>query len=365
MPAAKTTLVVIEDFRGNARITGMDTGAVKVTGHEAIRSMEQSGADAANRDAPFEVTGDANRVVIRANQDRSTRPGRISADLEIAVPKGASIEAHGHDGDFDVHDVNGAVNIFSDRGGVRLENISGATHLELTRSEIVRGVNLKGALDVRGDGADVDLENISGAVTMKGSYTGNVQFQNLMQPVHFTGPQTEFSAEAIPGQVRAPLGTFNANGLTGPVRLQTRNRDVQMSGVTNPVDIKILDRGDVELRPETLPLGRINVETRSGNITLGLPKDAKFDLTASTARGEISNEFGAPLTAEDFRRGGTIKGSNGGAVVELRTELGSVTVRQAAPGEPPLELRRFGGRGPQFLPKQTKKTLKQIQPFEQ
>jgi DUF4097 and DUF4098 domain-containing protein YvlB len=291
--------------------------------------------------------------VIRTNQDHAIRPGRVSADLEIAVPKGASVEAHGHDGDFDVHDVNGAVNIFSDRGGVRLENIAGATHLEVTRSEIVRGVNLKGSLDVRGDGSDLDLENIDGPVTVTGSYTGNLQYQNLTKPVRFTGPQTQFSAEAIPGQVRAPLGTFNASGLTGPVRLQTHNRDVQMSGVTNSLQIQILDLGDVELRPESLPLARINVETRSGNITLGLPKDAKFDLTATTARGEIANEFGAPLSTEDFRRGGTIKGSNGGSVVELRTELGSVTVRQAAAGEPPLELKRFG-RGPEKLPKQLK-----------
>jgi DUF4097 and DUF4098 domain-containing protein YvlB len=366
-PASKAPLVVIESFRGNARVTGMDTNTVKVTGHESIRSLEQSRADEANKDTPFEIAGDENRIVIRTNQDRALRPGRVSADLEITVPKGASIEAHGRNGDFDVHDVNGAVNIFSDRAGVRLENIGGAAHLDLTRSEIVRAVNLKGALDVRGDGNDLDLENIDGTVTINGGYTGNIQYQNLTKPVHFTGPQTEFSAEAIPGTVRAPLGTFNASGLTGPVRLQTHNRDVQMSGVTNSVQIQILDRGDVELRPESLPLARINVQTRSGNITLALPKDAKFDLTASAARGEVSNEFGTPLSAEEFRRGGTIKGSNGGAVVDLRTELGSITIRQATPGEPPLELKRFGGaREPKALrPLPGFKGLKQIQTVEQ
>jgi hypothetical protein len=53
----------------------------------------------------------------------------------------------------------------------------------------------------------------------------------------------------------------------------------------------------------------------------------------------------------------------------LRTELGSVTIRQAAAGEPPLELKRFG-RGPtermpaERIPKGLK-GLKGIQPVEQ
>ncbi len=213
-PASKTPLIVIESFRGNAARmarAARTRDTVKVTGHESIRSVEQNSADQANKEAEFEISGDANRVVIRTNQDRARRPGRVSADLEILVPKGASIEAHGRDGDFDVHDVNGTVNIFSDRAGVRLENIGGATHLDLTRSEIVRAINLKGSLDLRGDGADIDLENIDGAVTINGGYTGNVEYHNLTKPVHFTGPQTEFSAEAVLGQVRAPLGTFGPN----------------------------------------------------------------------------------------------------------------------------------------------------------
>ncbi len=68
-PASKTPRVVIENFRGNARITGVDTDTVKVTGHRSIRSLDQKGADNANRDMPFEVTGDANSVTIHNNQD--------------------------------------------------------------------------------------------------------------------------------------------------------------------------------------------------------------------------------------------------------------------------------------------------------
>src|SRR5713226_1936650 len=90
-PSGKTPRVVIESFRGNARIIGVDAGdAVKVTGRKTIRSLDQSGADRANQDAPFELAGDANQIIVRTNQDRSSGNQRVSAEMEITVPKGAT-----------------------------------------------------------------------------------------------------------------------------------------------------------------------------------------------------------------------------------------------------------------------------------
>src|ERR1700722_11020665 len=65
----KAPRVIIESFRGNARITGVEGTSVKVTGRKTIRTMEQSGANNADRDSKFEITGDANEVTIHTNQD--------------------------------------------------------------------------------------------------------------------------------------------------------------------------------------------------------------------------------------------------------------------------------------------------------
>lgn len=335
-PASKTPHIVIESFRGNARITGTDTDVVKVTGRKTIRSMDKGAADRANQEAGFEILGDSNQVIIRTNQDRVVRPRRITAEMEITVPKGASVEAHGRYGDFDITNLDGAVDISSENAGVRLENIAGATRLDLRRSDIVRAVNLKAAFELKGSGTDIELENMDGEVSINGSYTGNVQFRNVSKPLHFTGPQTEFSAEKIPGQVRMPLGNFNAAKLAGPAHLNTRNRDVQISDFTNALDVSV-ERGDIELLPESLPLARIDAHTRSGDITLALPAGAKFDLTASTQSGQIQNTFGAVLNLQESGRGATLRGTNGGAAINLRTERGNIVVRTASPNEPALE----------------------------
>jgi hypothetical protein len=223
-PSAKAPHIVIENFRGNARVTGIDADSVKVTGHRTIRSFDQGQADRANQEASFELAGDANNVIVRTNQDRVSGNLRLSADMEIMVPKGASVEAHGRYGDFDISDLAGAVEITSDNAGVRLQNIGGDARINLSRSDVIRVVNVKGLVDIKGRGADVDVENVDGPVMLSGSYSGVIQFRNLSKPVHYRGERTDFSVEKIPGQVRMSLSDMTASNLVGPIRLTGKSR---------------------------------------------------------------------------------------------------------------------------------------------
>jgi hypothetical protein len=81
----------------------------------------------------------------------------------------------------------------------------------------------------------------------------------------------------------------------------------------------------------------MDVHTHIGNITVALPKDARFALTASTGMGGIVNGFGSPLVLEESRRNATLHASNGGPDVMLRSDRGEITVREASPNEPPFE----------------------------
>ena len=47
---------------------------MKVTGRKTIRSLNQTGADGANNDSPFEVAGDNDKIVVRTNQEASALP---------------------------------------------------------------------------------------------------------------------------------------------------------------------------------------------------------------------------------------------------------------------------------------------------
>ena len=330
-PAGKSPRVIIESFRGNARITGADVQTVKVTGHSTIRSLDQASADRAHQEAPLEVDGDPNEIHIRTWQNRvSGSNRRMSADLEIVVPKGATIEAHGRSGDFDINSINGSVEINSDNASVRLEDIGGNVVVEVRGSDIIRAAKVKGTVDLKGRGSDIDLQDIGGAVTLNGLWSGNGQYHNLAGSVRMSTGYTEFTAEKLK-DMRVSLGNLNASDLTGPVRMtSSRSWDVSLTNFTSSLDIN-LNGGDVDLRPGLLPLAKMDVRSRTGHIELALPQAAKFDLTATSTRGAVDNQFGAPLKLEPTgRRGATLRGSNGGPPVNVSTENGQIVVRSAS-----------------------------------
>ena len=325
----KTPQIVIESFRGNARINGADADEIKITGRKTIRALNQSDGDRANNDTPFEVVTNGNQVIIRTNQDRAPNSSRVSADLEITVPKGASLNASGRYGDFDVNDLAGAVEISSDNAGIRLQNIGGNVRIDTRRSDVVRAVNVKGNVELRGRGTDLELQSIEGPVNVTANYVGMIQFRALAKPLRYESQNTEFTVEKIPGLVRLTLSDLNATNLVGPIRLRGRSKDVQLVNFTQAVDIE-LDRGDIELRPGNVPLGKYEVRTRSGEIEFAIPEKARLDLNATTDRGEITNDYGGSLQAENTGRGATLKGSIGdGPRIELNTGRGSITVRKS------------------------------------
>jgi DUF4097 and DUF4098 domain-containing protein YvlB len=329
----KTPQILIENLRGNARIVGSAEDKVKVTGRKSIRAMARNDADVADRQTPIEVTVQGGRVTVRTNQERVTGSQRVSMDIEISVPRGASVEARGRYGDFDISDIAGETKVSSDNAGVRLQNIGGQVRVDLRRSDIVRAVNVKGGVEVgvKGRGEDLELDGIEGPVVVTGTYTGDLQFRKLAKSFRFSTQVTEIQVARVPGQIRIAVGDIRGNHLVGPVRLEARSRgrDIELVDFTQAAEVT-LDRGNIDLRPAKGEMGKIVARTNAGDIDLSLPSGAQFTLAADTRRGEVRNDFGAPLTAESQHGGGSLKGSVGqGPTLTLTTDRGSITVRKA------------------------------------
>lgn len=338
-PAAGVERVVIENPRGNIRVTGADVQEVRVTGQKLVRALSKSEADHTHGITPLVIGGaGGSRLVLRVNQDRIPDSRRVSLDLEVSVPRGVTVEVHGRSGDCDVSDIAGGVEISSDRADVRLNKIGGNTRMELGRSGLVRVVDLKGNVDLQGRGADVELENVAGQVTINGSYSGTLAFKNIARPLRFQSQRTELRVERVPGQITMDLGDFNASNVVGPLRLNAANRDVRIQEFTEALELET-DRGDIELTPGKLPLPKIEARSRSGKIELVLPPKSNFQLEASTDHGEAINEFGPAIRKEAEGRSASLKGKVGqGPTIHLTTERGNVSVRRSDMGPDQAQL---------------------------
>lgn len=340
---AQNCRIILESFRGNARIIGTADNTVKASGQETVRSFQQSEADSANKQTPLELIQQGDAIIVRTNQDRVSDRVQPNADLDLSVPQGASIEAHGRYGDFDIQGVNGNVNIDSDNAGVRLENLGGNVQINTRASDTVRAVNVKGSVELKGRGEDLELQNIGGPVNVTALYIGDVHLSNLQQPVRWEDSLNSGSYEKLPGEIRITRGEFSGNNIVGPIRMRVPSSDVQLSNFTNSLDLTLF-RGDIDLKPGN-DLPKIDVHTRSGDIDLALPPGAKFDLRATTNHGDASNEYGDALHQQDAGHGATISGSTGaGPDIRLETGRGTVTIRKDNGNEEPATQPQKSGK---------------------
>jgi len=344
-PAPKDARVLVENLRGTVRVVGADVQQVRVSGRKTIRALKETDADKAQKQTPVEISAQGDQIVIRTNQDRITGDERISTDIDVTVPKTVRVEIRGRNGDLEISDVAGPVDISSDSATVRLQNIAANVRLDLGKSDLVRAGGIKGNIEMQGGrGRDIELDTVGGEITINGSYSGDLQFRNCARPIRFQSGQTDLRVEKVPGEIHLDLGEFSGSNLVGPIRFSSsRSRDVQIEQFTQSLELS-LERGDITLRPYGSPLPKIDARTRAGQIDLMLPESAKFELKATTNRGDINNDYG-PVLKTEFendrhpQQGGTIVGSVGqGPPITLITDRGTVTVRKDS-GQPPQPLR--------------------------
>jgi hypothetical protein len=337
---ASAKRVVIENFRGNTRITGADDPEVRVSGRKTVRALNQEDANKIDDGTQLEVLDQGDTVLVRTNLNKSPQERYVHADIEIAVPRGITVQARGRHGDFEIKNIKGNVEVDSENAGVRMDDIGGSAKVNVRRSDTVRAVGIAGDFDLQGRGNDVELENVQGQVSIDGSWGGELVFRNLAKPLRFQGRQADVHVQRIEGEVRVGRGFVTGETLGGPVVVRGHGKgccDVRLNGFSSSLEVDV-DGGDVELRPSN-PMPKINVELDNGSVELAIPSGARFNLRAQVQKGEVNNDFGDALKSSDEGRGAILAGSVGeGAAITLLSRRGNISVRKSEtePSSAPL-----------------------------
>jgi len=190
-------------------------------------------------------------------------------------------------------------------------------------------VDIRGMVEVLGRGGDLELENIAGPVSVNGAFGGNLEFKNFAKPFHFESRNTDIRVEGLPGRISMDLSALTGVNLVGPITLTSKSKDIKLEQFTQSVQLD-LERGDIELRPHAVPLAKIQGRIRNvGNIDLALPAQTKFELVASTDKGEVRNEYGSSVKVDTEGRSSTMRMSEGGGPsIQVSTARGTLTVRK-------------------------------------
>jgi hypothetical protein len=242
-PSVTVTLCVMA---GQITVRGWDKNEVRA------RSSDVEGIELRRVGEVVDATKPAKKidVYIVDKSDRRVRGDcQASADLELDVPKGATVQIQTRDGDIDISGVEAAY-AGSQNGDICIEHVS----------EIIEAGSI---------GGGISLKDSSGRVSLS-SAGGGIDVSNVTP--------------------MAQADVFEVVSVSG---------DIQLQKVTHAKLAAKSVTGNINLTGPLARSGNYGFSTMSGDITLAIPPDSSFRLIAKLAQdGEISTDFPLTLTTE-------------------------------------------------------------------
>ena len=231
---------------GNVEVQAWDRNEVMARSSEGARiEFRRDGV---------EGTPAARVQIVVTDQDdtlRTKRGCQASSDIELRVPRGATVQVQSREGNINISGVATAY-AGSQNGDINLERVS----------RVIEVGTLGGSVSVNDSTGRMDLNSIGGNVVIS-----NVRPVDLDDVLEITSVSGDLELD------RAAHGQIN---------LRTVNGNMRMSGP--------LTKG-----------GRYGINTMSGDVTLALPADASFHLHAKiSTHADIITDFPLTLLTEDL-----------------------------------------------------------------
>ncbi|HYG98671.1 MAG TPA: DUF4097 family beta strand repeat-containing protein [Terriglobales bacterium] len=324
---AGSTLKVVSD-RGAVDVVPWDQNTIKVVVSKKIRADNQEEANKTDQATQATITPSGTEITVNANISAASRP--VESDLQIFVPSKAAVNVSTRRGDVSVRDRVGNVKVNNSGGDVSLENITGNADVSLRPAKgSVRALKVNGNVAVDGRVEDTTITEVSGTITMTGDYFGDMNVSKVAKGVIFKSPRTDLQFAKLDGDMTLQSGDLRATQLTGPVRVITRSKNIDLEDVTGDVRLQN-SNGSIDVRSSKLPLGQISIDNSRGEVNVVLPSNANFQLDAKARKGEINSEF-ANVNVNNERGNSAATGTvgAGGSRVQINAEYGNVSIRKA------------------------------------
>ena len=157
----------------------------------------------------------------------------------------------------------------------------------------IRASNVTGDVEVEGRVDNVTLDDVKGGVRLNGDFFNDIRLSKISKTVEFKSARSDITLASVPGDLEISGDSLRATDIGGPMRFVTRSKDIHLEGVTGDVEVENAN-GDIEIRPaDKLPIGKMMLTGKHGDITVVLPANAGFQIDATTRKGDITSDFGS------------------------------------------------------------------------
>jgi len=329
LPAGAAVKIVND--RGAVNVNVSNSDKIEISANKKIRSDSKDDAAKWNEQTKPQINVTGNLLTINANS-RGAGDHPVTVDLNVSLPRKAAVTIAAQRGDVNIMGRDGTVEVSNQRGDVSIDDINGDVNLNMDHSSVRMGHSLarvtqvSGDVSVQGRSDEVTISDVKGAVRLSGDFSDSVKLSKVGKSVSFKSSRTDLEFAKLNGDLDLDSDSLRADNIVGPVRLNTRSKDVNLEGVAG--DVRVQDENSGVTVTLKSP-GNVQIDNRNGDITVGLPEKVGFKVDARSRGGEVQADFpGVNVTNDD--REGKLSGAfgNGAIHLVLNSEHGNITIQK-------------------------------------
>jgi hypothetical protein len=331
-PVPANARISVRSVRGNITVRASDAPEIRVSGQKNVHAWSEE--DASRRAGPISVeivqNGDGYEI---QPTGLSARDSRISIDMEIQVPKKATVAVRNEKGNVTVSDMATAVSITSASGDVEVRDTASDVNIEMHKGD-VKVSNTKGDIKISGKGTEVDIASATGSLTLDGEFYGPIRADKVAKGVRFISQRTDLTLTSLTGHMEVSSGNLEIVDAPGDITLRTNRYSVTIENATGKVKVDNRD-GNVELRFSSSPKADIDVTDTNARIDLTLPESASFNIVADCHSCEIDSEFSSDTLTKTSPGSGDahLEGRYGtarGPKITLKTSYDAISIHKTS-----------------------------------
>lgn len=330
-PVLSDARVIIRNVRGDITVRSSDEAQVRVDGKKNVNAWSESDAEHLASAVSVEIAKNGDAYEVRP-VNASNGDSRVSLDMDISVPKKASLTVRNESGDVSVSDMDKPVTVNTTKGDVAVRDTAGDVTVDTQRGD-VKVSDTKGNVKIGGRGGEVNVSGATGALTVDGEFRGPVRADKIAKGVRFVSHRTDLTISQLAGHMEAGPGSLEVADAPGNLTLRANSDDITIENAGGK--LKVDNRnGNIEVRFSQPPKDDIEITNSSSPITLILPESSSFEIVADCHSCDIDSEFSADSLKHTSAGGDSHLegkyGSGRGPKIILKTSYGSISIRKTS-----------------------------------
>jgi hypothetical protein len=334
--------VTIRNARGNISVRPSDEPQIRVSGKKNVAAWSEKDAEHLASAISVEVVKNGDGYEVRP-VNTSGGDSRVSVDMDISVPKKASLTIRGEKGDITASDLATPLVINTKNGDIEVRDTGADVTIDTHKGDI-KVSDTKGDVRISGRGGEVNVSGTTGGLTIDGEFYGPIRADKIAKGVRFISQRTDLTLTQLAGHMETGSGNLEIADAPGNLSLRTNSYDISIENAGGKVKVDNRN-GNVEVRFSFPPREDIEITNSSAHITLSLPESSSFDIVADCHSGDIDSEFSADSLKKTSTQSGDshLEGKYGNGrspKIILKTSYGSISLHRTssdvpAPPAPP------------------------------